>query len=106
MLTFVTASPVGPIPRISLSPTHQVQVDLSSRIHLADLSDYARLTSTETWEALLQLALEARTAKRRVLWFNSTAQGGGVALMRHALIRLMKKLGVDARWFVVCFTAW
>lgn len=33
-----------------------------------------------------------------LLFINSTPQGGGVALMRHALIRLYSLLGVDVSW--------
>ncbi|KAI9011642.1 hypothetical protein DFJ74DRAFT_305376 [Hyaloraphidium curvatum] len=101
MLTFVTASAIGPIPRIQLTPTHSVQVDLNSRIHLVDLQDYEHLSSAETWSSLIRMANEVRAAKIRIAWFNSTAQGGGVALMRHALMRILKKLGVDAKWFVM-----
>lgn len=33
-------------------------------------------------------------------FFNATAQGGGVALMRHALIRLFRLLNIDIKWYV------
>ncbi|KAI9025513.1 hypothetical protein DFJ74DRAFT_664557 [Hyaloraphidium curvatum] len=82
MLTFVTASAIGHIPRIQLTPTHSVQVDLNSRIHLVDLQDYEHLSSPETWSSLIRMAKEVRAAKIRIAWFNSTAQGGDVALMR------------------------
>jgi hypothetical protein len=36
--------------------------------------------------------------KIRIAFFNSTPQGGGVALMRHALIRFLSRVDVDARW--------
>jgi len=38
--------------------------------------------------------------KLRIVFFNATPQGGGVALMRHALIRFLKPLGVNIEWFV------
>jgi hypothetical protein len=34
----------------------------------------------------------------KIAFFSSTPQGGGVALMRHALVRLAKLLGVDLTW--------
>jgi len=36
----------------------------------------------------------------KIAFFNSTPQGGGVALMRHALIRLFRVIGLDATWYV------
>jgi glycosyltransferase involved in cell wall biosynthesis len=36
----------------------------------------------------------------KIAFFNATPQGGGVALMRHAGIRLFRLLGVKCRWFV------
>jgi glycosyltransferase involved in cell wall biosynthesis len=36
-----------------------------------------------------------------ISYVSATAQGGGVALMRHALIRLFRLLGVDAHWYVL-----
>jgi len=38
--------------------------------------------------------------KLRLLFISSTAQGGGVALMRHAAIRVLKLLDVDAHWHI------
>ena len=36
----------------------------------------------------------------KIAFFSSTPQGGGVALMRHALVRLAKLLDVDLTWYV------
>lgn len=35
----------------------------------------------------------------KIAFFSSTPQGGGVALMRHALVRLADLLGVDMTWY-------
>jgi len=43
-------------------------------------------------------SLKSRGTK--IAFFSSTPQGGGVALMRHALVRLAKLLGIDLRWYV------
>src|SRR5690606_18945282 len=37
----------------------------------------------------------------KVIFISATPQGGGVALMRHALMRLYRSLGVDAHWHVL-----
>jgi glycosyltransferase involved in cell wall biosynthesis len=36
----------------------------------------------------------------KIAFFNSTPQGGGVALMRHALIRFLRLIKVDCKWYV------
>ena len=40
-----------------------------------------------------------KEGKIRIAFFNSTAQGGGVALMRHALVRFASLLGVSLKWY-------
>jgi hypothetical protein len=45
--------------------------------------------------------LAHRFAGKKIIFFNSTIQGGGGALMRHALIRLFRQLAVDAHWHVM-----
>ena len=39
-----------------------------------------------------------KKANRKIAFFSSTPQGGGVALMRHALVRLANLLDVDLKW--------
>ncbi|KAJ2610284.1 hypothetical protein H4S08_003682 [Coemansia sp. RSA 1365] len=91
----------GNIPRIAVDPdTNEVLVDMDGHCHMADLKHFEETTDKPTWDKLLQLAEECRQRKLKILFFNSTPQGGGVALMRHATIRLMRLLGVDCRWFV------
>ncbi|ORX73801.1 hypothetical protein DL89DRAFT_280346 [Linderina pennispora] len=91
----------GSIPRISVDPdTNEVQVDMDGHCHMLDLKHFEDTTDKPTWDKLLALADECKQRKLKILFFNSTPQGGGVALMRHATIRLMRLLGVDCRWFV------
>jgi alpha,alpha-trehalose phosphorylase (configuration-retaining) len=66
---------------------------------LVSLADYQNTCSSEEFSTLTQLAEEFRG--RRISFFNATPQGGGVALMRHALIRFYRLLGVDAHWYVL-----
>ncbi|KAJ2159511.1 hypothetical protein GGF46_002967 [Coemansia sp. RSA 552] len=91
----------GNIPRIAVDPdTNEVLVDMDSHCHMVDLKHFEDTTDKPTWDKLLELATECKRRKLKILFFNSTPQGGGVALMRHATIRLMRLLGVDCRWFV------
>jgi len=48
----------------------------------------------------LKYAEILRSKGTKIGFFSSTPQGGGVALMRHAMIRFYKNLGVDAAWYV------
>jgi hypothetical protein len=45
-------------------------------------------------------ATSLKERKMKFAFFSSTPQGGGVALMRHALIRLFRIVGVDCKWYV------
>lgn len=68
---------------------------------LTDLKAYQKISSKEDWKNILAVAKECRERHLKVIFINSTAAGGGVALMRHALIRFYKLLGVDVRWLVM-----
>lgn len=41
-----------------------------------------------------------REGRKKFAFFSATPQGGGVALMRHALVRFCRLLGVDCTWWV------
>lgn len=75
-----------------------VGVDCSSRAHLVNLSDYKKTCSPQTWEAMMTFATSLRKADKKIAFFSSTPQGGGVALMRHSLVRLANLLEVDLKW--------
>ncbi|KAG6831184.1 hypothetical protein H0H92_012324 [Tricholoma furcatifolium] len=99
-------------PRLSIGPRNQVTVDAAGKIHLIDdLDEYRKTvglrlidawndTAASTWNAVIKLADELREKKVKIGFFSSTPQGGGVALMRHALIRFLSALDVDAAWYV------
>ncbi|KIJ68931.1 glycosyltransferase family 4 protein [Hydnomerulius pinastri MD-312] len=88
-------------PRLSIGPRNQVTVDAAGKIHLIDdLEVYQNSVSKGTWSAVNKLADELREKKIKIGFFSSTPQGGGVALMRHALIRFLTALDVDAAWYV------
>lgn len=74
--------------------THEVKID-----PLIDLDSYKRMVSTDEWNEFAYWA-DQLINKVTIITVNSTAQGGGVALMRHGFHRLLKEYGVDSRWFV------
>jgi len=80
--------------RVEILPDREVAVS-----ELTTLEDY-RDTATECDFKLAQ-QLAAAFAGKRLSFINATPQGGGVALMRHALIRYLRLLGVDAHWYVL-----
>ncbi|KAF7338413.1 Trehalose phosphorylase [Mycena venus] len=88
-------------PRLTIGPRNQVAVDAGGKIHLIDdLDEYKKTVGTGTWNAVVKLADELREKNIKIGFFSSTPQGGGVALMRHALIRFLTALDVDAAWYV------
>ncbi|KAK7014984.1 trehalose phosphorylase [Favolaschia claudopus] len=88
-------------PRLTIGPRNQVAVDAGGKIHLLDdLAEYQKTVGTGTWNAVVKLADELREKNVKIGFFSSTPQGGGVALMRHALIRFLTLLDVDAAWYV------
>ncbi|KAG0635588.1 hypothetical protein HOY80DRAFT_1056965 [Tuber brumale] len=71
-----------------------------------DLQEYEETVHVYTWEAVLAYACELRGYKDgqtkgdpqrapiKISFFSATPQGGGVALIRHAIIRFSSQLGV------------
>ncbi|KIJ34612.1 glycosyltransferase family 4 protein [Sphaerobolus stellatus SS14] len=91
----------GNNPRLSIGFKNNVEVSMAGRIHLVDdLEDFEKSVSKGTWNSVLKYADELREKKVKIGFFSSTPQGGGVALMRHALIRFLDLLDVDAAWYV------
>ncbi|TFK72187.1 trehalose phosphorylase [Pluteus cervinus] len=94
----------GNNPRLSIAARNQVAVDAGGKIHLLDdLEEYRKTVGPKTWNAVNKLADELREKKVKIGFFSSTPQGG-ICLtlwqMRHALIRFLTALDVDAAWYV------
>ncbi|EEQ90501.1 hypothetical protein RJZ56_006009 [Blastomyces dermatitidis] len=77
-----------------------VEVDCGFHAVLANLSDYELTVGSRTWNSVLKYADDLKKRKVKVAFFSATPQGGGVALMRHALVRFAETLGVDFKWYV------
>lgn len=82
------------IASIEIDENREVQV-----AELATLEDYRKTASPEDFDLLLKLARAFHGKK--LMFISATPRGGGVALMRHALIRLLRLLHVDAHWYVL-----
>lgn len=87
------------IPRLQIGPRNAVEVDAGCRIQLVSgLDQYKQTVGHGTWNAILQYADDLRSRKVKMAYFSATPQGGGVALMRHALLRFFRLLRLDVQW--------
>jgi alpha,alpha-trehalose phosphorylase (configuration-retaining) len=88
--------------RVQIGFRNLVEVDEGGLVRIVDnLADYERTVRPPTWRACLKIAEQLKSMGTKIAFFSSTPQGGGVALMRHALIRFFKLLGVDAKWYIL-----
>ncbi|KAK9462465.1 uncharacterized protein V1516DRAFT_620469 [Lipomyces oligophaga] len=94
------------LPRVVIGYRNKVEVDDAGLIQMVDLIDYERSCSPNTWKCFKQLVTELTNIQInghkgvRIAFFNATPQGGGVALMRHALIRLLSLVELQVSWYV------
>ncbi|KAJ4044709.1 hypothetical protein NW761_008377 [Fusarium oxysporum] len=77
-----------------------VQTDVGFRAHLTTIQNYKDTCGASTWETMMTYAEKLRRDNTRIAFFSSTPQGGGVALMRHALVRFARRIEVDLSWYV------
>lgn len=77
-----------------------VEVDTAYHVRLADLSDFQSTVSDRTWSASQHYATDLKERNVKIAFFSATPQGGGVALMRHALLRFSNCLGTNIKWCV------
>ena len=82
------------IAKVKLSEDNEVKVK-----DLISLTEYKRTCSQKEFQTLTSLVNKFKG--KRLIFISSTPQGGGVAIMRHGLIRLFRVLNVNAHWYVV-----
>jgi hypothetical protein len=75
-----------------------VEIDSGFQAHITSLDDYKNTCGSHTWDAMMVYVRSLKSHGTKIAFFSSTPQGGGVALMRHALVRLANLLGVDLTW--------
>jgi hypothetical protein len=75
-----------------------VDVDASFHSHMCTIEDYKTTCGNRTWESMARFAKSLKKRGTKVAFFSSTPQGGGVALMRHALVRFARAMGVNLTW--------
>ncbi len=75
-------------------------VDAGFRARINRVQDHeALIRSKATWDSLMHFAGQLKQRGTKIAFFSATPQGGGVALMRHALVRLCRLMGVDLAWY-------
>lgn len=87
------------VPHLQVGYKGIVQTDAGFRVHLTNLQNHRDTCGAPTWDTMQVYATRLREKKTRIAFFSATPQGGGVALMRHALVRLCRLLGVDLTWY-------
>ncbi|KAG0638089.1 hypothetical protein HOY80DRAFT_1016567 [Tuber brumale] len=106
-------------PALTIGFRNKVMPDAEGAIRLVqDLHEYKNTVHQSTWNTALAYAYELRgynngrnnsdphSAPTKIAFFSATPQGGGVARMRHALVRFCSQLGVDMSWlaFIIAKT--
>ena len=89
------------IPHLQVGWRGVVQIDAGFRAHLGTIQNYKDTCSQASWETVMFYVKKLQANKTKVAFFSSTPQGGGVALMRHALVRFSRLIGVDMTWYGV-----
>lgn len=87
------------VPLLQVGWRGVVQTDAGFRAHLTTVQNHKDTCSLATWETMLTYAKKLRGNKTKIAFFSATPQGGGVALMRHALVRFSRLMGVDLTWY-------
>ncbi|KJX95513.1 trehalose synthase like protein [Zymoseptoria brevis] len=88
------------LPRLQVGHSNNVEVDLNGQAQFTILEQYEKDMSPRTARAVATFAHPLTTGNKKIAFFSATPQGGGVALMRHALLRYAHLVGVDCTWYV------
>ncbi|KAJ5151361.1 uncharacterized protein N7482_010613 [Penicillium canariense] len=88
----------APVPEIGVRGL--VEVDAAFHVKFTRLADYEKTVGAPTWAAINKYANDLKKRRVKIAFMSATPQGGGVALMRHAMVRFANVLGVDLRWYV------
>ncbi|KAI0008761.1 glycosyltransferase family 4 protein [Xylariaceae sp. FL0662B] len=88
------------VPILQVGFRGTVKCDAGFRAHMNSIEDYRSSCGKPTWDTMIHYATQLKQKKIKIGFFSSTPQGGGVALMRHALVRFSRLVGVDLTWYV------
>ncbi|KAI9928972.1 hypothetical protein ASPWEDRAFT_104285 [Aspergillus wentii DTO 134E9] len=88
------------LPLLQVGLLGQVEVDTGFHVRLTSLKDFHKTVSHKTWSAVNHYATDLKKRNVKLAFFSATPQGGGVALMRHSMVRFSHSLETDVRWYV------
>ena len=77
-----------------------VDIDSNFQAHLLTVENFKSTCADTTWKSMMTFVTSLKSKGTKIAFFSSTPQGGGVALMRHALVRFARLLGIDLKWYV------
>jgi hypothetical protein len=79
-----------------------VQVDAGGLIKIASLEGYRQSTGDKLWKRFIALVNHIKANEIKFARVSATPQGGGVALLQNALVRLWKLVGLEENgiWLV------
>lgn len=66
---------------------------------LISSKDYEKILTPKEYKEFIKY--KKMFTGHKAIFISATPQGGGVAIMRHAMIRLFNAFGLDVRWFVL-----
>lgn len=84
--------------RLEIGRHNDVQPDLNGRAAFASLEQYLGHVTKGTAAATKKHSKTLQEGNKKIAFFSATPRGGGVALMRHSLLRFFRLLGVDCTW--------
>ncbi|KAL2860308.1 hypothetical protein BJX68DRAFT_82519 [Aspergillus pseudodeflectus] len=88
------------IPLLQVGMSGLVQVDTGFHVQLTNKGNYEKTVTPNMWKAIEYYADDLKKRKIKFAFFSATPRGGGVALMRHAMVRFSHALGTDMKWYV------
>ena len=74
---------------------NEVGVDAEGRGQLTWVQSYVNSVHKNTWTATMKYVNSLKQRNVKIALFNSTPQGGGVAL-----VRFCRAVGIDCKWYV------
>ena len=98
---YLSATQLPGLPKVLVGYRHEVEVDANGAVAFSGLEGYRQHCCGDTWKLLKSAALRVRQQGKSIVFINSTPQGGGVAILRHSMIRFLRLLGVNVHWFVM-----
>lgn len=95
------ATTVPTITNVQVGFRNRVEVDGDGKIIMTCTKDYQPYLSELEWQEVHNLVSWARAEQLKVVFINSTPRGGGVSLMRHALLRFFSHFDLPIDWYVM-----